>query len=828
MSSFPTVAGYEIKAHIASGSMGAVYDAIQTSLGARRALKVIHPHLAHDEEFLARFEREARSAAALRGDSIVTVIEFSRDSDPPFLAMEFIDGPTLAVLLRAVSPFPPEVACLMLHQVAQGLETAFEQDIIHRDLKPTNIMVTPKGRLKLADFGLAKSADETLTLSAVGQQIGTPAYMSPEQVTGGNVDHRSDLFSLGVIAYEMLCGERPFAGDTVAQVHTAIVRDEPERLCRKNPLVPRDLAEYVEHLLRKDPSDRPQDPSSVKEWLERFIESVDIRGRAKLLPRFVSDPPAVALRLRDNVVQSHLYRAHNLMAMGKEKARDALEVLSVVLHLDPSNEEARSVKDELLAILRGQDVRDLRDVMSEEATLILERSGVDLHLDRPDGSEMEGESTRVLPREHGSSSGATRPTEDSEASGSTPHVASDAERGGEGASDTTTAALPAPQPSAPPSSSSRRWVIPVVSVLVLVVGAYAIWGRGGDSGAGSQPPEEIIPPQAALVSITSTPTGAQVNWADRFLGVTPLEALPVDLERMRERGTLAIALEGYQPFALDVTLRSGEEYANIVNLIPSPEDAAAAGEIDPGSELRTEEPPAAEIDAIVRFDIRPAADLYVDGDLRHREATQVDVPVSIGRHSVEARHPELGMRRWSGPIEHGETRLFRRLLSQDRETAAVRIVAELRGGGTLRRVQVLADGEPLPGTIETPGVIEIPVGEHDPMISLAKDGAAFEPAGIPVRLVPGETTSAAFTAECAHGFIKITATARAEVVIDGETLTRGGRGVRTPQRGIRLPCKREPYRISVTRTGSTPAPSHHEIRLIPGDTTHVHFEVVPQ
>lgn len=220
---------FELHEKIGSGGMASVYLGTQKSLDRKVVLKVLYPHLAEDANLVARFEREARAAATMRHPNIVQVIDCGRHEDVAYIAMEFVEGMDLKKWMEKYGPPPLEVALLLLKDLFSGLEHAHMHRIVHRDIKPANIMFTPDGQLKIMDFGLARKGEDTSGMTVVGSVLGTPAYMSPEQATGEAVDERSDIFSAGVVAYELLGGQRPFQGDSYSTVLRAVLTVEPPR-----------------------------------------------------------------------------------------------------------------------------------------------------------------------------------------------------------------------------------------------------------------------------------------------------------------------------------------------------------------------------------------------------------------------------------------------------------------------------------------------------------------------------------------------------------------------------------------------------------------------
>jgi serine/threonine-protein kinase len=216
---------------LGSGAMAEVYLALQQSLRRQVAVKVLKPQLSGDATFVARFHNEAQSAAALVHANIVQIFEVGFQDGLHFIAQEYVAGQNLRDLVDRRGPLEPQLAVLIARQVALALEKAAACGIVHRDIKPENIMITREGEVKVADFGLARlSGASELNLTQVGVTMGTPLYMSPEQVEGRRVDPRSDLYSFGVTCYQMLAGEPPFKGDTALSVAIQHLQNPPRRL----------------------------------------------------------------------------------------------------------------------------------------------------------------------------------------------------------------------------------------------------------------------------------------------------------------------------------------------------------------------------------------------------------------------------------------------------------------------------------------------------------------------------------------------------------------------------------------------------------------------
>ena len=254
------LAQYRVEAKLGEGGMGAVYRAYDTKLHRQVALKVLPPERLSDPESRQRLLREARAASALNHPNIVTVHEIGSDG-LDFIVMELVEGRPLAQAIQGKG-LSLERALDYAISIAEALAMAHAAGLVHRDVKPGNIMVTPDGRIKLMDFGLARrvrlAESETASLTVEGGIAGTPFYMSPEQARGLKVDARSDIFSLGVVLYEMIAGRRPFEGDTPSQAMLGILEKPPTPLARYVPEIPEELQRIVGKALEKDPEERYQ------------------------------------------------------------------------------------------------------------------------------------------------------------------------------------------------------------------------------------------------------------------------------------------------------------------------------------------------------------------------------------------------------------------------------------------------------------------------------------------------------------------------------------------------------------------------------------------
>ena len=268
---------YEVLAPLGAGGMGEVYRAHDTRLDREVAVKVLPASLSNNAETLRRFKREAR-AAAVSHPNLLAIFDFGTEQGLPYIVTELLQGETLRERLRR-GPLSQRKSIEIALQVAQGLGTAHEKGIVHRDLKPENVFVTTDGRIKILDFGLATltraatSSDSTLSLAtSPGQVVGTPGYMSPEQVRGLSADARSDIFALGALLYEMLSAQRAFSGHTAIETLSAILHEDPPDLATTGVQVSPALERIVRHCIEKNPPERFQSVRDVAFALEEFVQ----------------------------------------------------------------------------------------------------------------------------------------------------------------------------------------------------------------------------------------------------------------------------------------------------------------------------------------------------------------------------------------------------------------------------------------------------------------------------------------------------------------------------------------------------------------------------
>lgn len=273
---------YQVRSRVARGGMATVYLATDLRLDRRVALKVMHGHLADDSQYMSRFIQEARSAARLAHPNVVNVFDQGQDGDIAYLVMEYLPGITLRELLRDHPVLTNEQALEIMEAILSGLAAAHRNGIVHRDLKPENVLLADDGRIKIGDFGLARAVTaQTATGNAL---LGTIAYLSPELVTRGVADARSDIYAAGIMLYEMLAGEQPYKGEQPFQIAQQHANDTVPTPSSLNPNVPVELDELVLWATARDPDQRPRDARAMLEQLIEVRELVSAGATTQSVP----------------------------------------------------------------------------------------------------------------------------------------------------------------------------------------------------------------------------------------------------------------------------------------------------------------------------------------------------------------------------------------------------------------------------------------------------------------------------------------------------------------------------------------------------------------
>jgi tRNA A-37 threonylcarbamoyl transferase component Bud32 len=696
---------FELQQKIGAGGMASVYLAVQKSLDRKVVLKVLYPHLAEDEKLVARFEREARAAATLRHPNIVQVIDCGRHEDVAYIAMEFIEGLDLKKWIEQHGAPPIEIALLMLRELCSGLEHAHQNRIVHRDIKPANLMFTPGGVIKIMDFGLARKGEDSTAVTVAGSVLGTPAYMSPEQATGEHVDERTDIFSVGVVAYELLGGQRPFQGDSYSTVLRAILTVEPPPLEEFNPLVPAQAVQVVQRMLQKDTARRYQSIGQVRDDLETVIEEMGLLRASGLLREYARDPGTVGEMLRKKRLARHLDQGLYFENMGLGKIDDALLEFRRVLHLDADNKVARE---------------HLKKLEKERQKILAERATEGTVVMPP-----EADRTMVMPAE----AGAPAP---GAPAGAGPRAA--AGRPGR-------PQAPPPRPAPAAAGGARRGPNPlliggaVVLIAALAVVAFlllrppaddstAASGTGIDAGALATPPEVAATPDAGG---TPAPGGAAVvTTANLRIDTDPpgarlfvngvVESLKSGL---RKEGlapgdyTIRAEKAGYIAGEQAVTLKAGDEGQVRITLKPEP---GAMGTL------------------VVK--VTPFASYFVNDQPQGQPNTvTAQLELKPGVYTVKAVHPSFEPRVWKGVrVEpRGTTRL-----SHDFLKLSVGTLKVMSSGGW---AEVYLDGKAT-GKYTPAEFTDLKPGRY--VVSLVRPGFVSETGAKTVNVQEGKSAAVEF------------------------------------------------------------------------------------
>lgn len=285
---------YEVLSPIARGGMAEVYQARDNLLGRPVALKVLHPEFAVDQAFVERFRREAQAAANLNHPHIVAVYDWGQEDGTYFMVMEYVQGRTLRDLLKSEGRLSPRRTVEIAAETAAALHFAHRHGVVHRDVKPGNILCTTSGETKVTDFGIARAVGTAEGLTQTGAVIGTATYFSPEQAQGFATDPRTDVYSLGVVMYEVLTGQAPFRGDSPVAVAYKHVREQAVPMRQLVPELPRDLEAIVAKCMAKDADNRYQSAEELRQDLARFAQGQPVRAAAAVAaPAFAAAPTAM-------------------------------------------------------------------------------------------------------------------------------------------------------------------------------------------------------------------------------------------------------------------------------------------------------------------------------------------------------------------------------------------------------------------------------------------------------------------------------------------------------------------------------------------------------
>jgi serine/threonine-protein kinase len=285
---------YRIEMLIATGGMSAVYRGLDLRLDRPVALKIMESRYAGDSQFLTRFQREARAVARLKDPGLVAVYDQGIDGQHPFLVMELIEGGTLRELLRERGPMPPHAVAAVLRPVLGGLAVAHRAGLVHRDIKPENVLISDDGDVKIADFGLVRALAEA-KITSTSVILGTAAYLSPEQVSTGDAGPRSDVYSVGILAYELLTGVTPFTGDSALAIAYQRIDNDVSPPSRIIAGVPAQFDDLVAQATAREPADRYADAQDMAAELDSIVEELGLPPFRVPAPRHSAQHLSAAL-----------------------------------------------------------------------------------------------------------------------------------------------------------------------------------------------------------------------------------------------------------------------------------------------------------------------------------------------------------------------------------------------------------------------------------------------------------------------------------------------------------------------------------------------------
>jgi tRNA A-37 threonylcarbamoyl transferase component Bud32 len=315
---------YQVLQKLGQGAMSAVFLARDPFLSRLVAVKVLHPDLLFQKTVLERFFKEAKAVSRIRSPNVVNVFDFGVEGGTPYLVMEFIDGQTLQKIVNQLQgePMDPVVACAIMAQVVDGLEAAGEWGIVHRDLKPENLMLTQKGQVKVTDFGICHLKDHTMT--ETGQMLGSPRFMSPEQVDGIKpLSIQSDLFSLGGVFYYLLTGVPPFIGDCLPDLYRQILFEPHPALSEVRPGLDGDLTRLVDMLLEKDPMKRGAGPAAISLQLKKFLLKKKVIAPVERIGEYVRELNAAGFQTTSNLNPVQVREWMGSLDLGRRPAPDS-------------------------------------------------------------------------------------------------------------------------------------------------------------------------------------------------------------------------------------------------------------------------------------------------------------------------------------------------------------------------------------------------------------------------------------------------------------------------------------------------------------------------
>jgi eukaryotic-like serine/threonine-protein kinase len=471
---------YEISHLLGAGGMGRVYLARDRSLSREVALKVLDERHAENPEFVERFRREAKAAASLSHPNIVTVYDAGGDDKAPYIAMERVPGGTLKDRLRERGALPPLVAAGVTFEVANALAAAHGKGIVHRDIKPENVLVTDQGHAKVGDFGIARAATAT-AITETDLILGSVRYLSPEQAKGEEVGPPSDLYSLGVVLYEMLTGRVPFDEENPLATAMKHVTEEPASPRELDPTIPRALEAITLKLLKKDPEQRYQSAAQLAEDLDRLLVGP--------IPAEVSDPSETTLNTERSIEGASESRRHR-------KFFPALTLLAVATLFIVFVSGVGFGKESPFAPLVGQGTQS----SVPRASAPVPSDGENVVLEAPEPPEMHTLQQQTLQQKSSPTQGQgqnqeqiQQPTQQAQAF---PQPVTEQAR--QQISAPTQAPAPAPKPDPKPASASKLVSVPDLSGMTFEEAKAALSSAGLLIKVTTQQHSEMVPEGSVL------------------------------------------------------------------------------------------------------------------------------------------------------------------------------------------------------------------------------------------------------------------------------------------------------------------------------------------
>ncbi|MCP3138014.1 serine/threonine-protein kinase [Pyxidicoccus xibeiensis] len=439
---------YRILEQLGSGGMSVVYKGLDTALDREVAVKVLHPHLAGKDESRRRLAREARAVAKLHHPNILEVFDFSSaDAQDAFIVTEYIRGQTLKTFLDEGPMDPPELAAMVIHELAAALAHAHEAGVIHRDLKPENVMVREDGVLKLMDFGIARLLDIEERMTVTGTLVGSPAHMAPEIIEGLEAGPEADVFSVGIMFYAAMTGRLPFTATNTTATLKRILDGDYEDPRRRVPTLSDELADICATCLQREPERRYPDAAKLRDALADYLAGLGFARVGEELVSFFADPQSYRKLARQRIVATLLERSERLLA--EKRTPRALGCLNHVLALDATNARALAL---LKGLRRAQRIkkwqrRGLRAGLGLAAVAVLGLGGWKAHQSHATPAPTEGGTA-------GTTGGATPPPSDG-SSANGPAMTRDPSRLPDGSDDGAPEQSRTPPPGTPPALVDR-------------------------------------------------------------------------------------------------------------------------------------------------------------------------------------------------------------------------------------------------------------------------------------------------------------------------------------------------------------------------------------